>query len=115
MKPKFHHINLSTKNVKEMQTFYKEILFLENEKIDIPKLEKGKAYSGDVEFMTDSEIQTHLAETDNDLCFKTGLEIYTSLIFLFHFFPLNYSTLVFPVFLLIFFPSHNSPFLKVAF
>ena len=25
--------------------------------------------------MTDSKIQTHLAEIDNDLCFKTGLEI----------------------------------------
>ena len=75
MKPKFHHINLSTRNVKEMQKFYKNILFLDNEKIDIPELEKGKAYKGDVEFMTDSKIQTHLAEIDNDLCFKTGLEI----------------------------------------
>ena len=70
MKPKFHHINLSTKNVKEMQNLYKKILFLDNEEIDIPELEKGKAYNGDVEFMTDSKIQTHLAEIDKDLCFR---------------------------------------------
>ena len=75
MKPKLHHINLSTKNVKKMKDFYKKILFLDNENFDIPKLEKGKAYSGEVEFMTDSAIQTHLAEIDNDLCFKTGLAI----------------------------------------
>ena len=42
MKPKFHHINLSTRNVKEMQKFYKNILFLDNEEIDIPELEKVK-------------------------------------------------------------------------
>ena len=75
MKPKFHHINLSTKNVKLMKEFYNKILFLDNEDFDIPKLEKNKVYSGDVEFMTDQTIQTHLAEIDNDLSFKTGLSI----------------------------------------
>ena len=75
MQPKFHHINLSTKNIKPMKEFYKKILFLDNEVFDIPKLEKTKAYSGDVEFMTDQTIQTHLAEIDYDLGFKTGLAI----------------------------------------
>lgn len=75
MKLKFHHINLSTKNIKLMKDFYKTILFLTNENLDVPKLEKNKAYSGDVEFMTDNTIQTHLAEIDNDLSFKTGLAI----------------------------------------
>tara|TARA_B100000700_G_C14710419_1_gene698860 strand:- start:61 stop:474 length:414 start_codon:yes stop_codon:yes gene_type:complete len=75
MKPKLHHINLSTKNVEEMAEFYKDILFLEREKNDIPKLEKGKFYSGEVKFMSDGDIQTHLAEIDNDLSFKTGLAI----------------------------------------
>mgnify|MGYP001240052674 CR=1 FL=1 len=75
MKPKLHHINLSTKNVKLMKEFYKKILFLNDENVDIPKLEKEKVYTGDVEFMTDLTIQTHLAEIDNDLCFKTGLAI----------------------------------------
>ena len=40
MQPKFHHINLSTKNIKLMKEFYKKILFLNNEVFDIPKLEK---------------------------------------------------------------------------
>ena len=75
MKPKLHHVNLSTKNVAEMTEFYKRILLLEAEKGDIPVLEKNKAYSGDVEFMTDGTIQTHIAEMDLDLNFKTGLAI----------------------------------------
>ena len=41
----------------------------------IPVLEKNKAYSGDVEFMTDGTTQTHIAEMDLDLNFKTGLAI----------------------------------------
>ena len=75
MKPKLHHINFSTKNVTEMTKFYKEILLLESEKDDIPVLKKDKAYSGEVEFVTDGKIQTHLAEIDLNLNFKTGLAI----------------------------------------
>ena len=75
MKPKLHHLNLSTKNVELMKEFYKEILFLEKEKNDLPKLEKGKFYSGEVDFLTDGTVQTHIAEIDNDLTFKTGLAI----------------------------------------
>ena len=75
MKPKLHHVNFSTKNVAEMTEFYKRILLLEYEKGDIPVLEKNKAYSGDVEFMTDGTTQTHIAEMDLDLNFKTGLAI----------------------------------------
>ena len=65
MKPKLHHLNLSTKNVELMKEFYKEILFLEKEKNDLPKLEKGKFYSGEVDFLTDGTVQTHIAEIDN--------------------------------------------------
>ncbi len=75
MKPKLHHINFSTKNVSEMEKFYKDILLLEHEEKDLPSLEKGKVYSGEVEFMTDGNIQTHLAEMDLTLTFKSGLEI----------------------------------------
>ena len=75
MKPKLHHVNFSTKNVAEMTEFYKRILLLESEKGDIPVLEKNKAYSGDVEFMTDGTTQTHIAQMDLDLNFKTGLAI----------------------------------------
>ncbi|MED5530762.1 MAG: VOC family protein [Pseudomonadota bacterium] len=75
MKPKLHHVNFFTKNVAEMTEFYKRILLLESEKSDSPALEKNKAYSGDVEFMTAGTIQTHIAEMDLDLNFKSGLAI----------------------------------------
>ncbi len=75
MKPKLHHVNFSTKNVAQMSEFYKRILFLETETKDIPKLDKTKAYSGDVEFITDGKVQTHLAELDFNLNFKTGHSI----------------------------------------
>ena len=72
MKPKLHHINLSTNNVSSMKAFYKNILFLETEESDLPTLQEGGFYSGEVEFLSDGSVQTHLAEIDNDLSFKTG-------------------------------------------
>ena len=75
MKPKLHHVNFSTKNVSEMTKFYREILLLEEEDTDIPIIEKGKAYNGEVKFMTDGHKQTHIAERDLDLSFKTDLAI----------------------------------------
>ena len=41
----------------------------------LPTLEKKKGYSGDVAFVSDGTIQTHLAEKDLDVCFKTGHSI----------------------------------------
>ena len=75
MKLKLHHLNLSTKNVTEMNNFYKNILFLDTETNDLPVLERRKGYSGDVEFVTDGNIQTHLAEKDLNVNFKTGHHI----------------------------------------
>lgn len=75
MKLKLHHINLSSNNVDKMNKFYKEILFLDTETKDLPILEKKKGYSGKVEFVTDGNIQTHLAEKDLNINFKTGHSI----------------------------------------
>ena len=72
MKLKLHHINLSTNNVSRMNDFYKNILLLDTETNDLPVLERRKGYSGDVEFVTDGKIQTHLAEKDLNVSFKTG-------------------------------------------
>jgi len=58
-----------------MKAFYKNILFLETEESDLPTLQEGGFYSGEVEFLSDGSVQTHLAEIDNDLSFKTGLAI----------------------------------------
>ena len=72
MKLTLHHINLSTDKVTEMDAFYRDVLGLERETQGLPTLEKGKGYAGDVAFVTDGHIQTHLAERDVLAGFKTG-------------------------------------------
>ena len=75
MKLKLHHINLSSNNINKMNEFYKQVLLLDTETNDLPILERKKGYSGEVEFVTDGNIQTHLAEKDLDVNFKTGHSI----------------------------------------
>ena len=72
MKLKLHHINLSTQDVKKLETFYKDILFLDTQSEDLPTLEKKKGYSGDVSFVGDGKVQMHLAQKDLSVNFKTG-------------------------------------------
>ena len=72
MKLELHHINLSTQDVKKLETFYKDILFLETQSDDLPTLEKKKGYSGDVSFVGDGKVQMHLAQKDLSVNFKTG-------------------------------------------
>ena len=72
MKLELHHINLSTQDVKKLETFYKDILFLETQSDDLPTLEKRKGYSGDVSFVGDGKVQMHLAQKDLSVNFKTG-------------------------------------------
>lgn len=72
MKLKFHHINLSTENVERMDRFYREVLGLDAESDGLPTLEKKKGYAGDVAFVTDGDIQMHLAQKDIHAGFNTG-------------------------------------------
>jgi glyoxylase I family protein len=72
MKLKLHHINLSTNNVARMDQFYRDVMGLKSETDGLPTLEKRKGYSGDVAFVSDGHIQTHLAEKDLEVGFKTG-------------------------------------------
>ena len=72
MKLELHHINLSTRDVKELERFYKDILFLDTQTEDLPTLEKKKGYSGDVSFVGDGKVQMHLAQKDLLVNFKTG-------------------------------------------
>ena len=75
MKLELHHINLSTQDVKKLETFYKDILFLDTQNDDLPTLEKKKGYSGDVSFVGDGKVQMHLAQKDLSVNFKTGHSI----------------------------------------
>lgn len=72
MKLTLHHINLSTDRVAEMDAFYRVILGLSRETEGLPVLEKRKGYAGDVAFVTDGRIQTHLAQRDALAGFRTG-------------------------------------------
>ena len=72
MKLELHHINLSTRNVKELEVFYKDLLFLDTQTEDLPTLEKKKGYSGEVSFVGDGKVQMHLAQKDLSVNFKTG-------------------------------------------
>ena len=75
MKIELHHINLSSDKVDQMNDFYLKVMKLKTETQGLPILEKKKGYSGDVAFVSDGKIQTHLAEKDLDVCFKTGHSI----------------------------------------
>ncbi|MEO1704665.1 MAG: VOC family protein [Pseudomonadota bacterium] len=71
MKLTLHHINLSTDKVEEMDGFYRNVLGLARETDGLPTLDKTKGYDGDVAFVTDGAIQTHLAKKDVHAAFKT--------------------------------------------
>lgn len=72
MKLTLHHINLSTDKVAEMDAFYRDVLKLDRETDGLPVLEKDKGYAGDVAFVTDGRVQTHIAQKDVLAGFKTG-------------------------------------------
>ncbi|MCR9127415.1 MAG: VOC family protein [Rhodobacteraceae bacterium] len=72
MKLTLHHINLATENVERMNAFYTGVLGLAPEDTGLPVLEKGKGYAGEVAFVTDGAIQTHLAQRDVQAGFATG-------------------------------------------
>lgn len=72
MKLKLHHINLSTENVGRMNDFYRNVLGLDKKTEDLPLLEKNKGYAGDVSFVTDGDIQMHLAQKDMMAGFNSG-------------------------------------------
>ncbi|MEM9331206.1 MAG: VOC family protein [Pseudomonadota bacterium] len=72
MKLTLHHVNFTTENMDRMDTFYRDILGLSKARDDLPNLEKGKGYNGDVSLLSDGDIQVHLAKKDLEVGFKTG-------------------------------------------
>jgi len=72
MKLTLHHINLSTENVGRLDMFYRTVLGLKEPEDGLPTLEKHKGYSGDVAFVSDGTIQTHLAQRDVNAGFRAG-------------------------------------------
>ncbi|MVO17020.1 VOC family protein [Parasedimentitalea maritima] len=72
MKLKLHHINLSTENVGRMNDFYRNVMGLDKKTEGLPVLQKNKGYGGDVSFVTDGDIQMHLAQKDVNAGFNSG-------------------------------------------
>lgn len=72
MKLKLHHVNLCTTNVPAMDEFYTDILDMEPDPSMGSQRIKGDDYPGDVSFVTDGNLQVHLAEKDLNCGFRTG-------------------------------------------
>ena len=72
MKIKLHHVNFCTTDVAAMDAFYRDVLGLEPE----PSLAASRVttggYAGEVAFVTDGQMQLHLAERDLGAGFRTG-------------------------------------------
>jgi len=72
MKIKLHHINLCTTNVPAMTDFYRKVLDLEGELALESTRVVSQGYAGEVGFVTDGDMQIHLAERDLGVAFRTG-------------------------------------------
>ena len=72
MPVKLHHVNLCSKDVPAMDEFYRTVLDLRPE----PSLGEARVtaegYAGKVAFLSDGDVQVHLAERDLGVGFRTG-------------------------------------------
>lgn len=72
MKLEFHHINLCSKQVPEMDAFYRDLLSM----TPVEGMKAGRvgldAYNGETTFITDGNVQFHLSEKDHLVGFRTG-------------------------------------------
>jgi catechol 2,3-dioxygenase-like lactoylglutathione lyase family enzyme len=78
MKLEFHHINYVSKNVNELNEFYKKILQMDS----IPDRNFSRTdatsetgYDGKIKFVTEGSMEMHLAEQDFDVAAKNGQHI----------------------------------------
>ena len=69
----FHHINYVSKNVDELNNFYKNILQMETvPESNFPRTDATNdiGYNGKIKFVTEGNMQMHLAEKDLDVAQK---------------------------------------------
>jgi len=72
MKLKLHHVNFCTNNVPAMDAFYRDVLGLQPEPSLSAARVTAQGYAGKVSFVSDGEMQVHLAEKDLGVSFRTG-------------------------------------------
>ena len=73
MNLKFHHINLVSKNLVELNDFYQNILGLKSlpqDNFKRTESSKNEGYSGAIKFVSDGNMQMHLAEKDLSVAAK---------------------------------------------
>ena len=78
MKLTFHHINYVSKNVDELNDFYKDILQMDSvPETNFPRTSANDniGYNGKIKFLTEGSMQMHLAEKDFDVAKKNNQHI----------------------------------------
>ena len=75
MTTRFHHINICSKQVPELESFYKEVLQLDTSDAYRNAQVKDQGYGGHVAFLTDGSTEMHLATLDRNVAFQTGQAI----------------------------------------
>ncbi len=73
MNLEFHHINYVTKNVEELDRFYRDIMQMKAmppEKFPRTASTDNAGYNGKIKFVTEGSMQMHLAEQDSNVAIK---------------------------------------------
>ena len=74
MATRFHHVNICSTNVNEIDRFYKEVFDLKDTGHD-RQLVTNQGYSVPVLFLTDGRTEVHIATRDLNVSFRTGQPI----------------------------------------
>lgn len=72
MKLWLHHINFVSEDVDRLRRFYSDVMGLGPQDDDLPVREATRDYAGDVAFLSDGNLQMHLAEKDLGLSYRAG-------------------------------------------
>ena len=72
MKLWLHHVNFVSEDVERLRRFYSDVMGLGPQEDDLPVREATRDYAGDVAFLSDGNLQMHLAEKDLGLAYRAG-------------------------------------------
>jgi glyoxylase I family protein len=72
MKLELHYINVCSSNVPQVNEFYRKVLNLTGIEDDEHVQDTTKGYDSGVEFVTDGQVEFHLATTDLGVSYRTG-------------------------------------------
>ena len=78
MKLEFHHINYVSKNVDELNAFYKNVLQMDSiPDRNFPRTEatEDSGFDGKIKFVTEGSMEMHLAEQNFDVAAQNGQHI----------------------------------------